>query len=93
MVDQIYYANIAMTFNGRELEVDCRPSDAIALAVRVSVPILVDEDVLGQAGFEPDQEQEDAESTDGDAEPVSEEKLEVFRKFIDQLDLDDFGRS
>ncbi|MCY3783263.1 MAG: bifunctional nuclease family protein [Chloroflexi bacterium] len=93
MVDQIYYANIAMTFNGRQLEVDCRPSDAIALAVRVSVPILVDEEVLGQAGFEADQEQEDTESTDGDAEPVSEEKLEVFRKFIDQLDLDDFGRS
>ena len=93
MVDQIYYANIAMTFNGRELEVDCRPSDAIALAVRVSVPILVDEEVLVQAGFEPDQETEVSKPADGDAEPVSEEKLEVFRKFIDQLDLDDFGRS
>ena len=93
LVDQTYYANIAMMFNGCDLEFDCRPSDAIALAVRVSVPILVDEQVLEQAGFEPDQDEDDSDGSDDDAEPVPEEKLEVFRKFIDQLDLDDFGRS
>ena len=90
LVDQTYYANIALDFNGRDLEIDCRPSDAIALAVRVSVPILVDEKVLEQAGFEPDQ---DEGSSEDDVEPVPEEKLEVFREFIDQLDLDDFERS
>jgi len=93
LVEQTYYANIAMTCNGQELEVDCRPSDAIALAVRVSAPILVHEDVLEQAGFEPDKDDGDPTVLDDDAEPVPEEKLEVFRKFIDQLDLDDFGQS
>lgn len=93
LVDQTYYANIALTFNGRDLEVDCRPSDAIALAVRVSVPILVDEEVLAQAGFEPDQDDGVSDGSEDDVEPVPEEKLEVFREFIDQLDLDDFERS
>ncbi|MBM4436239.1 MAG: bifunctional nuclease family protein [Actinobacteria bacterium] len=89
LVDQTYYASIALNTNGPSLDVDSRPSDAIALAVRVAVPIFVAEDVLDQAGFEPDRE----EAQESEAETIPEDKLKVFREFINQLDLDDFGRS
>ena len=91
LIDQTYFANIVIELDGRRVEVDSRPSDAIALAVRVEVPIFVDEEVLKQAGFEPDQEEGEREAESG--EPVPDEKLKVFRDFINQLDLDDLGRS
>ena len=89
LVDQTYFARIVVEADGRTFDVDSRPSDAIALAVRVEVPIFVEGDVLDQAGFEPDRE----ESDEQEPEQIPEEKLKVFREFINQLDLDDFGRS
>ena len=91
LVEQTYYASIVIDLDGRELEIDSRPSDAVALAVRAGVSIYVEADVLEQAGFEPDEEDGDGEAAEG--EQIPDEKLEVFREFIDQLDLDDFGRS
>ena len=44
--DHTYYAKLRIRQNGEMVEVDCRPSDAIALAVTASVPIYVSEDVL-----------------------------------------------
>ena len=72
-------------------ELDARPSDAVALAIRADVPILVHPEVLDQAGFEPDQDGE--ESTLDEGEIVPEEKLGVFREFINELDLDDLGKT
>jgi len=65
--------------NGRQLKIDSRPSDAIALAVRVNVPIFVEEDVMAQAGITPE--------TDV-SEEVDVEELSAFRDFISNLDLD-----
>jgi bifunctional DNase/RNase len=89
LVDQVYYAKIVIQNNGTELDIDSRPSDAIALAVRTGVPILVAEEVLDAAGIEPDEDGEKAESED--SELVTEEMLKPFRDFINQLDLDDLG--
>ena len=90
LVDQVYYASIVIKSNGSELDIDSRPSDAIALAVRTGVPILVSEEVLEAAGIVPDDE---VESDDSDeSEVVTEEELKPFRDFINQLDLDDLGR-
>ncbi len=91
LVEQTYFASIVIDLNGRELEIDSRPSDAVALAVRADVSIYVEAEVLEQAGFEPDEEGGDGEAAEG--EQIPDEKLKVFREFIDQLDLDDFGRS
>ena len=47
--DHTYYAKLRIRRDGEVVEVDCRPSDAIAVAVTAGVPIYVNEDVLGEA--------------------------------------------
>lgn len=89
LVDTTFFATIVLDMNGSRCELDSRPSDAIALAVRANAPILVEPSVLNEAGFEPDVSGEES----GEGESVAEEKLEVFREFINQLDLDDLGKS
>lgn len=90
-----YFARIVLDVNGRSLEIDSRPSDAIALAVRVRVPIFADDSVLDRAGVVLNQ-QEASESTPTEGRArVNEEELErmsAFRDFIESLDLDDFDR-
>ncbi len=90
LVDQVYYARIVLDIGGREAEVDSRPSDAIALAVRVGASIFVSEEVLDAAGIEPDDEA-DFEDGEGAEPPVTDEQLKPFKDFINQLDLDDLG--
>ena len=60
----IFYAKLVLTRNGSVLEVDSRPSDAIALALRTDVPVYVDESVLQRAGIVVDEL--NGESIDGD---------------------------
>ncbi len=76
-----FYAEIVVEQNGRKLSVDSRPSDAIALAVRVGVPIYVAESVMDSAGIVPAEDHEELTAED-------QEKLSVFRDFVDTLDLD-----
>jgi hypothetical protein len=96
--DDVFYARIVLRQNGREVEIDSRPSDAIALAVRSRVPILVDDSVMEKAGVmlsADDDEDADVVGAQPDlerAEGVDEERLSVFRDFINSLDLDDFER-
>jgi bifunctional DNase/RNase len=73
-----FYARISVSVNGRQMEIDSRPSDAIALAVRVGVPIYVEEEVMEQAGIVPEAD-------------ISEDMddLSAFSDFISGLDLDD----
>ena len=77
-----FFAEIVMEANGRKLKVDSRPSDAIALAVRVNVPIYVAESVMDRAGIVPSEQEDVTEE---------EEKLSAFRDFVDTLDIDDLG--
>lgn len=96
----VFYARIVVQTDRGTVEIDSRPSDAIALAVRVGVPILVDESVMEKAGVtlgpDDDSDDEGGEETDRDAEPrasaADDERLSVFRDFINTLDLDDFDR-
>ncbi len=94
--DDVFYAMILISVDGRRVEIDSRPSDAIALAVRVQAPIFVEEEVLEKAGVMLEGESSDRDSgADSLARPLDEEelrKLSAFRDFIDTLDLDDFGR-
>jgi bifunctional DNase/RNase len=83
-----FYARIVMDSNGRRIEVDSRPSDAIALAVRANAPIFVDESVMDKASIEPEEE---ASLTGVTKE--EEEGLEIYKDFLDTLDLDSLEES
>jgi bifunctional DNase/RNase len=83
--DNTFYARIVFDVNGRYAEVDSRPSDAIALAVRVDCPIFVEEAVLDQAGLTLSDEDVDPSAV----EEGKEKGLDVFRDFLDQLGLED----
>jgi hypothetical protein len=82
--DDTFYARVIMDRDGERIELDSRPSDAIALAVRVQAPIFVSEEVMDQAGVTPDEEIDLEAMT-----PEEEEKLSAYRDFIDSLDLED----
>jgi len=103
----IFYAKIILNINGGQTEIDARPSDALALAIRMGAPIFAEESVLDKAGIPLERDKETGEpilGEDGTEEPpvegegskkVSEEeinKLSAFREFINNLDLDDFGK-
>lgn len=92
----VFYARIVIAVGGRQLTVDSRSSDAIALGVRAKVPILVSESVMDRAGIvlgAEEDEEEQAEQVEGPApEPINEERLSVFRDFINSLDIDDLGK-
>ncbi|MGI8854390.1 MAG: bifunctional nuclease family protein [Thermomicrobiales bacterium] len=87
--DDVFYATIVIEVAGRQVEVDSRPSDAIALAVRTKVPIFVDESVIEKAGvlFGEDEEEDDAKAKTKPT--VDDEKLSSFREFINSLDFSD----
>src|SRR5512144_1197352 len=69
--EDIFYGNNVAEVNGQETSVDSRPSDAIALAVRAHVPILVHESVIDNAGITPES---DVEGTGADTETSESEK-------------------
>ncbi|HUT15301.1 MAG TPA: bifunctional nuclease family protein [Anaerolineae bacterium] len=80
--DNTYYGRIVMDADGRHMELDARPSDAMALAVRCGVPIYVADRVMAQAGI----------AVSPELEPVSPEeaeRLSAFRDFVNTLDLDE----
>jgi bifunctional DNase/RNase len=93
-----FYARIVLDSNGRQVEIDSRTSDAIALAVRAQVPIYAEETVLERAGILLDKEPEDLLAQAGMGEPLSRvnaeelEKMSAFKDFIESLDLDDFEK-
>jgi hypothetical protein len=89
-----FYARIVLDVNGGALEIDSRPSDAIALAVRAKVPIFADESVLDKAGVLLDKEGETVVASDrlGKVDPEEIEKMSAFKDFIESLDLDDFDK-
>ena len=91
LTDDIFYARLVLDADGRHVEIDSRPSDAIALAVRMKAPIYVAESVMDAAGVAV------REGTDLDeahsSTPDAPDNLDVYRDFINTLDaLDEFGK-
>lgn len=94
LAQDVFYARIIIDQDGKRIEIDSRPSDAIALAVRVKVPILVDESVMEKAGVTLDPEGEESppeRERTGDDVPAGTD-LSVFRDFINSLDFEDFEK-
>jgi len=77
--NEIYYARLVIEVDGEKIDMDARPSDAIALALRAKAPIFVSESVMDRSGIEPEDE------IDLDAE---EEALRAFD--MPEDDDDDF---
>lgn len=86
-----FFAKLFLSVDGEQVEVDSRPSDALALAVRAGAPIYAEEAVLDKAGITLEEET---------GEPVSEGRvdeqelkgLSAYKDFIDTLDLEDFRK-
>ena len=89
-----FFARVILDVDGRSVEIDSRPSDAIALAVRARVPIFAEENVLEKAGVLLDENEKQAVEPDVSPEVREEElkKMSAFRDFIESLDLDDFDK-
>jgi bifunctional DNase/RNase len=93
-----FFAKVILNVDGGQLEIDSRPSDALALAVRTEVPIYAEEAVLDKAAVVLDKETGKPlthETSGGKGEKVSEEeikKMSAFYDFINTLDLEDFDK-
>ena len=94
--EDVYYGNIVAETDGKPFNMDSRPSDAIALAVRAHVPILVSQAVMDEAGIipeknlneEPPSEPEEALAPGTEVPPEDEERLDVFEDFLKKLGTD-----
>lgn len=100
---KVYYATIVLVAGDRTIEIDARPSDALALAIRCDARILVEDEVMNNAGIailddsEIDQTESDTMYSGGSEESTrpgtpAGPDLDVFREFINSLDLDDFDK-
>ena len=78
--DNTFYAQINLSVNGQTVEIDSRPSDALALAVRVDAPIYAADDVIEESAIEFEHEVED-----------TEEVVEKFKDFLDNVSPEDFA--
>ena len=88
LTEQVFHASLFIDVDNGSHEIDCRPSDAIALAVRAKVPILVNEDVLEEAGVHPEPDLiQETETGENEADVGN---LDAFSDFLDTLDFEDF---
>ena len=78
--ENTFYAQITVQQDGREIEVDSRPSDAIALAIRAEAPIFAAEEVISESAIEFEHEVED-----------TEEVVEKFKRFLEDVTPEDFA--
>jgi bifunctional DNase/RNase len=78
--ENTFYAEVTLQLNGREIPIDSRPSDALALAVRTGAPIFAAEDVITESAIEFEHEVED-----------TEEVVEKFKDFLDNVTPEDFA--
>jgi len=94
--DDVFFGSLVIEYNGQMLDIDTRPSDALALAVRAHVPVLVARSVMETAGILPDKDIQTEEAGSGkeaaDEEiPESDEHLSVYKDFLKNLKIDDLS--
>ena len=94
--DDVFYGNLIVELNGETIEIDSRPSDALAMAARTHAKILVSEEVMSSAGIVPEIDIQDSEMNQPSSrqgknktqdEEISEERLSVFEDFLGSLDI------
>jgi hypothetical protein len=83
--EDTFYGNIVVEIDGRTVNIDSRPSDALAIAVRAHVPILVTQSVMDTAGIIPEEDLQEGEEDILDAPEAGSERLSVFEDFFDSM--------
>ncbi|CAB4858296.1 unannotated protein [freshwater metagenome] len=78
--DNTFFATITLAVEGRQVEIDSRPSDALAIAVRAGAPIFAAEEVIAESSIEFEHEVED-----------TEEVVDRFKEFLDEVTPEDFA--
>ena len=91
MRENTYYAQITVVQNGRELEIDSRPSDAIALAVRCDAQIFASDDIIEESGI--DFQTDDEEPRLVTASLLADLDPAEFRKFLETVTVEEFASS
>ncbi len=101
--DDVFFGALVVEVNGKELEIDSRPSDAIAVAVRAHVPIMVSEKVMNEASIIPEKGKQEDEIIGGEEETqpesgqltLGEDRLSIFEDYLenksDQSDTKENG--
>ncbi len=92
--EDTFFGNIVAETDGRTLNIDSRPSDALAIAVRAHVPIMVARSVMDTAGIIPEEDIREKENGIGEQLTETEleeteERLSIFEDFLDGLDTED----
>ena len=97
--DDVFYGNLVIEANGKTINIDTRPSDALALSVRTNVPILVSQEVMDSAGVMPDKDLQNESNGENPQSPdspqkeyidkESEERLSVFEDFLNKMGTDE----
>ena len=87
--EDTFYGNIVLETDSKSINIDSRPSDALAVAVRTNVPVMVSRSVMDMAGIIPEKDlQDEAEEVSAEEAESSEERLSVFEDFLEGLDID-----
>ena len=89
--EDTFYARLALSVDGVKLDIDSRPSDALALAVRVGAPIYAEESVLEKAGIILEEETGKV-VPEGKVDEQELKGLSAYKDFINTLDLEDFKK-
>ena len=85
MRDSTFFARVVLRRGDEEVELDARPSDAIALALRAKAPIYAADDVIAESAIQ--MEDEEAEAAQSDPEQL----VEDFKQFLDEVRPEEFG--
>ncbi len=93
LAEETYHALLVIEHAGRSVEIDARPSDALALAIRTGGRVFAAEDVLQQAALGAESGSADDEGAEGTplestGEHIVDPRLDVFREFVNSLDIE-----
>jgi hypothetical protein len=94
--DDVFYGNLILEMDEQQYEVDCRPSDALALAARTRAPIFVSEDVMEKAGIIPEDDisKETSEKLqENKSSDVDDANLDIFEDFLQNINPDQLGKN
>jgi bifunctional DNase/RNase len=89
--DNTFYASITVQMNGSEIEVDSRPSDAIALAVRSDAPIFAADDVIEESAIEFEGDEGPPENVSAMSDEQRAQVEEQFKEFLENVTPDQFA--
>ncbi len=90
--ENTFFAKIVLQHGDALMSVDARPSDSIALALRMKAPIFASSELLTDDLDTPDPQESEGEEDDTPRPPTPDERADSARRFIEEIDPEDFGK-